>query len=158
MTPFIQNKAKGVYMGICRGCRQAEATYTSRLCRRCHSEYMKDWYKKKLETKEGRINDRQRRMFQSARKRAKARNLPFDIDLSDIQIPEYCPALGIKLSLTNNKISCDSPTLDRINPDLGYTKGNVAVISKRANTVKSDATAEEIKKVWDWVRSKKDKA
>jgi hypothetical protein len=37
-----------------------------------------------------------------------------------------------------------SPSLDRIVPKLGYTVGNVCVISQRANILKRDATPDEL--------------
>ena len=39
----------------------------------------------------------------------------------------------------------DSPELDRINPKMGYVKGNVVWISSRMNILKRDATASELK-------------
>ena len=33
-----------------------------------------------------------------------------------------------------------SPTIDKINPKMGYTKGNVMVVSHLANSMKRDAT------------------
>lgn len=39
------------------------------------------------------------------------------------------------------------PTLDRIIPNKGYVKGNIQIISQRANVIKNDASAEEIMKV-----------
>lgn len=42
-------------------------------------------------------------------------------------------------------------SLDRIVPSLGYVPGNVAVISHRANRIKSDATADELRAVADWL-------
>ena len=44
-----------------------------------------------------------------------------------------------------------SPTLDRIVPSLGYVPGNVVVISHKANSIKSNATAAEIRAVADWL-------
>lgn len=41
-------------------------------------------------------------------------------------------------------MSNNSPTIDRINPKLGYIKGNVWVISNKANRFKNDATLEEL--------------
>lgn len=38
----------------------------------------------------------------------------------------------------------NSPSLDRINNKKGYVKGNVAVISMRANHVKADGTTAEL--------------
>lgn len=65
---------------------------------------------------------------------------------SDIEIPEYCPLLGIKLNkhVGEGEAKFDSPTIDKLIPSLGYTKGNVWVISRRANMIKSDATLEEL--------------
>jgi phenylalanyl-tRNA synthetase beta chain len=39
-----------------------------------------------------------------------------------------------------------------VNPDRGYVVGNVAVISSKANIIKSNATADEIRKVADWLQ------
>ncbi len=39
----------------------------------------------------------------------------------------------------------ESPSLDRIDSTKGYTKGNIWVISNRANTLKNDATLSELK-------------
>ncbi len=84
-------------------------------------------------------------MHQAAKHRAKARGLEFDIEVSDIVIPEICPVLGIPLSLTNGKNVGSSPSLDRIDNNKGYIKGNIQVLSWRANKIKSDATLEELK-------------
>ena len=39
----------------------------------------------------------------------------------------------------------NSPSVDRVVPSLGYVKGNVHVISHRANSMKSDATIENVR-------------
>lgn len=46
-----------------------------------------------------------------------------------------------------------SPSIDRIIPELGYVRGNIAVISMRANKLKSDATSEELERISAWMRS-----
>lgn len=91
--------------------------------------------------------DGRRRLLYSARLRAKKSNLPIDITLNDIVIPEVCPVLRVKLEVGSKTIHQHSPTLDRIIPELGYTKGNVRVISFRANSLKQDATKEEMRLV-----------
>lgn len=85
-------------------------------------------------------------IIRSAKRRALSQGIPFDIDYTDISIPEYCPLLGIKLNkhIGEGKLYNDSPSLDKIIPKLGYVKGNVWIISNKANRIKSDATIEEL--------------
>lgn len=85
-------------------------------------------------------NNIQSRMYYSVKSRCKQRDILFLIDIEDIIIPQYCPILGVKLD--RNRYS---PTLDRIIPSKGYVKGNVQVISKKANTMKNDATFKELR-------------
>ncbi len=59
--------------------------------------------------------------------------------------------LGIRLEPGVANSHDASPSLDRLEPTRGYVKGNVAVISYRANRIKTDATAEELQRVLDWV-------
>ena len=95
-------------------------------------------------------------MWYSAKKRAKARDLPFDITPLDIHIPERCPVLGVKLVVGVGRgpgigPAENAPTLDRIDPSRGYVRGNIAVISWRANRVKDNATAAEHRLLADWM-------
>ena len=77
--------------------------------------------------------------------KCKKLGLPFNLCADDFEMPEYCPLLGLKLERGAGKATMNSPELDRIIPSLGYVKGNVWVISRRANLIKSDATIEEIR-------------
>jgi hypothetical protein len=92
-------------------------------------------------------------MYHAAKTRAKRDRIPFTIDKQDISIPETCPVLGIPLFVsTGSRQSDNSPTLDRINNAQGYVKGNVLVISWRANNIKSNATVPELTKVLDYMK------
>jgi hypothetical protein len=84
-------------------------------------------------------------MWNKARIRARKLGLPFDILPSDVVIPEVCPLLEIKIQVQKGTSSGNSPTLDKIIPHLGYVKGNVWVISKKANQIKTNATFSELK-------------
>jgi hypothetical protein len=88
-------------------------------------------------------------MFWTAKGRASKKHLDFDIDVSDVIIPEFCPVLGIRLETKRNKATrfTTSPSLDRIDSTKGYVKGNVRVISARANCLKNNATVEELEMV-----------
>ncbi|MEJ7805009.1 MAG: hypothetical protein WKG03_03685 [Telluria sp.] len=82
-----------------------------------------------------------------ARSRAKRYGYAFNIDVSDCEVPTHCPVLGFELKVAVGKPSANSPTLDRLKPELGYVKGNVMVISHMANTIKSSATVDQLKQV-----------
>jgi len=90
-------------------------------------------------------------MLWNIKSRAKKRGIPFDLTIDDIQIPERCPILGIKLEMGTGSPSPNSPSLDRINPEYGYVRGNVQVISHRANTIKSDATLTELRLIVEYM-------
>ena len=94
----------------------------------------------------------QKNLWQNARIRAKKENIPFNIEVSDVIIPKYCPIFGIKLMVGNNKRQDNSPSLDKIIPRLGYVKGNVKVISWKANNIKNIGTAEEHEMIAKWIR------
>ena len=97
-------------------------------------------------------------MFKSAKSRAKKRGLDFSIDITDIVIPTYCPVLGIELDLTwggvhENDIDRSSkPSIDRIDSSKGYVKGNIAVISYRANLIKGNGVAEEHRQIARFIK------
>lgn len=91
--------------------------------------------------KQWKLNNIERYLVQSARSRAKKYNLPFDITHEDVVVPEFCPYLGIKLVPFSE---WSSPSLDKIVPELGYVKGNIQVISTKANTMKNSATQDEL--------------
>lgn len=133
------------------------------------SEKYKKWnreYQKQL-----RINNRQkivdrenlywqnninRYVLKHARSSAKIKGLEFNLELHDIIIPTHCPVFGFELvslkgkgkQKTNNSIS-----IDRIDNTKGYVKGNIQIISWRANRIKADATIEELEKLLEYMKN-----
>lgn len=89
-----------------------------------------------------------------ARARAKKFDLACDVDKEYIRsiLTDMCPVFGTPFVWYGKKLNAFSPSLDRIRPELGYVRGNVVVISQRANAIKSDASAEEIAKVLEWLQ------
>lgn len=101
--------------------------------------------------------DPRRKILYNARNRAKARNIECDLTVDDIVIPELCPVLGIPLVATVGEgrvpmqENTNAPTLDRIDPSKGYVRGNVMVISARANFLKADASLSEAEAVYRYM-------
>jgi len=112
-------------------------------------EYAKQYYLKNKDTMlksnlERKHSNPERILWQSAKDRSVKFNLPFDIEVSDVVIPSHCKILGIPLFKGIGKPTANSPSLDRIDPKLGYTKTNIQIISFKANTIKSNASKEEL--------------
>lgn len=88
-------------------------------------------------------------MFYLAKQRAKERGLEFTIELEDLNIPELCPVLGIPLKFKEGRNN--APSLDRVDPEKGYTKDNIQIISTKANQLKSNATLPQLKQLVNYV-------
>jgi hypothetical protein len=78
------------------------------------------------------------------------------MEWQDIDIPVICPVLGIPIMMGTNEgmktgPSPYSPSVDRIDNTKGYIKGNVQVISHKANTMKNSATPEQLIKFANWI-------
>lgn len=86
--------------------------------------------------------DYRRHMFYRCKDKALLKGLPFNLDsYEDIPYSKFCPVFGVELKISGGIYS---PSIDRIIPELGYTKGNVIVVSLLANTIKSNATPDQI--------------
>ena len=96
-------------------------------------------------------------MKRDAYRRADKHSLPADVSLSDLYdiLPKdmMCPVMHTKM-IVGAEDWKNSPTLDRIDPKLGYVKGNLQIISYIANAMKSSATSEELLKFAKWIKEK----
>lgn len=95
------------------------------------------------------------RMASNARNR-KTPVMTYEEFLSEIggKIPERCPVLGLKLDFLAPSRSDSLPTIDRIDSTKSYVLGNIAVISWRANSIKRNYTAEDLRKIANWMDTK----
>ena len=94
-----------------------------------------------------RIDNVDKYILSRLRRRAAVAGVPFDLVAADIVVPERCPVLGIPIRIDGVGQRDDSPSVDRLKPALGYVRGNVRVISMKANRIKNDATVEELQLV-----------
>lgn len=84
-------------------------------------------------------------LWSQAKRRATRDGLEFSLDREDVVIPTYCPYLNVKLTKEWGKGQLPTnASIDRIDSSKGYIKGNIQVISRLANTMKSNATKEEL--------------
>ena len=87
-------------------------------------------------------------MIGHARNRAKEKGLEHSLKKEDLKFPKLCPVLGYPLKCNRGGSAApDSPSIDRINNQKGYTKDNVNIISFEANTIKGSANSEKLYKV-----------
>lgn len=86
---------------------------------------------------------------------ARQRGLDFDLTEDDLVLPSHCPIFGIPLNKGLGVGRQNSPSVDRIDNSKGYVKGNVVVVSLKANAMKRDATIEELRKMVEFYDSLK---
>lgn len=89
--------------------------------------------------------------FMRKRQNAKNTGYEWNLEFKDLVWPKYCPILGLKLDYFTSVVSEQSPSFDRIDNNIGYVKGNVQIISWRANRIKNNGTAEEHRKIANYL-------
>ncbi len=114
-----------------------------RLCKLCGYVAQKASFKRK---------DPRKKILNRARERAKSHGFEFNLTLDDISIPNICPVLGIEIILGLETFSDNSPSLDRIDNTKGYIKGNIAIISYKANNIKNSGSIEEHLKIVEYMK------
>lgn len=75
--------------------------------------------------------------------------IPFDMTVDDLApYPLKCPVLGTPINWMNTGSSSnDSPSIDRMIPEVGYVRGNVRIISQKANRLKGNASVDELRAI-----------
>lgn len=96
----------------------------------------------------------------NARVRAGQKGVSFDLDANFVVsiAGDICPVLGIRLAYPDGDRQVMggngySASIDRLDNTGGYVRGNVAVISRRANAIKTDATVTEVRAVLRWMEN-----
>lgn len=125
-----------------------------RVCSSCLSINRRKYYLENTSRinelrREHRLSKPELEIYNRIKSKAKRLNIPFDISIEDIIIPDKCPIFNTPFVFGIKHIH--NASLDRIDPSKGYTKGNIDVISVRANSIKNDATPDELRQVADYV-------
>lgn len=142
---LIKNREGYLVGDVERECTNCSSLFkktskTVTLCNQCNSKRVKG-------------ESQEVRMYRRAKSRAKERNITFDLEKSDVIIPDTCPILGIEIMCHKGRSggNPNSPALDRIDNSKGYVKGNVQVVSHLANMMKSSANKEQLLRFADWI-------
>lgn len=90
-----------------------------------------------------------KRIYNRAKSRATKRNIEFNLELEDIILPDKCPVFGTTF-IYNDKDYTYS--IDRINPSLGYIKGNIMIISNKANRIKNNASVKDLENILKYLK------
>ena len=139
-------------------------------CKSCNQKYNREHYKENREKKlaytrteqvrtrnkekyQGQRRDKLyvlRRLLAEARRRARNKELSFDLTMEwlETMIVSHCPITlqpidWLKEQVVNGKPGRNSPSIDRIIPELGYVQSNCSIISHRGNAIKSSGTIDE---------------
>ena len=120
-------------------------------------KYQRDKWNNNLELNRKKLRDWSdtnvaKTMLRSIRSRCKKEKINLDIDLRYLNSiwpkDNLCPVFGTHMERNRKGESRDSsPSLDRIVPEKGYNKGNVVVVSFKANRMKNNGTVEDLRKV-----------
>jgi len=122
--------------------------YFSKKCKDCHKRYYAANREENIKSSTGwKWRNIERYLFLSCRNRAKRLGLEFNLTMEDFIIPELCPVFKTPILLEKGD---GSPSVDRIDNTKGYIKGNVKIVSHRANTIKNIGTADEHRKIADY--------
>lgn len=92
------------------------------------------------------------KLLRAAKHRSAKYHIDFDINEGDLIVPDICPICDGPIKSTSVQGGWKhSPTVDRINPTLGYTKLNVAVICKLCNSTKGSGSAELHRRIAEYI-------
>lgn len=87
------------------------------------------------------------RLYTRSRARAQSEGMDFNITQEDIIVPDICPILKTPFEYKTYYTA----SLDRIDSLKGYVKGNIQVLSHKANAMKNSATDSELLMFADWI-------
>ncbi len=132
------------YAALPLGAFGKNKTYTDGLmkqCRACNTEYHR----------QRRAKDPVEFLLVGVRSRAKREGIAFDITSADLYAPTHCPALGIKLNYEGTGrgygAKDDAASIDRVDGAKGYVRGNVGIVSWKANRAKAFLSVRELRRL-----------
>ncbi len=120
--------------------KECKSGYDISRCKDCKKSKI-DWRKVPLE----------KRILNRCKSRAVKLKRDFDLDLSDIIIPEVCPVFKTPFIYGHPDWTY---SIDRIDNRKGYVKGNILIVSNKANRLKNNASIEDLQIIIDFYKDK----
>jgi hypothetical protein len=123
------------------------------------AQYRKEYWAKNPDyLKNRRMNKPFNYLLQCIKNRSKTRNYECNLDVEYLKSiypnNNKCPILNIKLVRSRNGNGQDnSPSLDRIDSNKGYIKGNVMFMCQLANRMKNNANIKQLKLFGKWTET-----
>ena len=93
----------------------------------------------------------QRAKFRSKKVNAKRTGYSWELSFGDLDWPTHCPILGLEIDYFSPYRVENSPSFDRIDSSKGYVKGNVHILSWRANRIKNDGSSKEHRQIAEYL-------
>lgn len=138
ISDFHRDKGKlDGYRSICKKCDHAKHQRYVEENRKHLSQYRQVWYRRNVEhvskkNKASYLKFRARRLIHNAKKRAEKKSIHFDLDRHTKEIQSridvgFCEISGTPFNLDGGK-TFDSPSIDRIDPKVGYVYANIRIV------------------------------
>ena len=142
---FSINKSANV--GLQSKCRDCDKQYQTKR-RLENKDSLLEYGRKYTANKRKDFNYRLQMLLNASKQRASKYNREHTITLDDIKnkypIDGKCPVFGIDLQFNSTGFRDTSPSIDRIDSLKGYTVDNIQIISWKANSIKRNASLEEL--------------
>jgi hypothetical protein len=119
--------------------KQCKLGIDTSACKLCKKSAF-DW--KKVST--------EKKILNRTKTRSKEKNIEFNLELHDIVLPEKCPVFKKDFVYGDTNWTY---SIDRIDNSKGYIKGNIQIISNRANRLKGDFSIEELKLIVEFLEN-----
>lgn len=145
VAEFTKNKAaKDGLQSVCKSCDKQR-----QLKRRIDKKDELLAYGRQYQAKKRTdFTHRLQMLLNASKQRAALKNREHTITLADIQqkypVDGKCPIFGITLQFNSVGFRDNSPSIDRIDSTKGYTHDNIQIISWKANSIKRNASLEEL--------------
>jgi hypothetical protein len=133
--------------GLQSKCRECDKQYQTKR-RLKNKEYLLEYGRTYTANKRKDFNYRLQMLLNASKQRALKYNREHTITLEDIKskypVDGKCPIFGIDLQFNSTGFRDNSPSIDRIDSLKGYTLDNIQIISWKANSIKRNASLEEL--------------